>query len=133
MSRRCLIVTAARPAATGAPDWRRFAMVADYYRQAGLETVGLCLAPEDARGAARAAILRGRVDAPAFAAPDEGDAAAVALEARYGFDVVHAPDSSLGRTTVFLEPDRSRRVGGLRMERADLARTSRRSRRGRSA
>lgn len=90
MSLRCLIVTDARPAESGAPRWRRFAMVADYYREAGLETVGLCLAPDGERDAARAGILRARVDAPAFAAPESAAAAAASLEARFGFDVVHA-------------------------------------------
>lgn len=102
MSFRCLIVTDAAPARTGAPDWRRFATVAGHYREMGVETVGLCLAGEEARSVAGAGLLREQVDEPAFAAPEDAGAAAVALDARFGFDVVHAlaGDASLGSPRV---------------------------------
>ncbi|MEM7546306.1 MAG: hypothetical protein AAF367_12275 [Pseudomonadota bacterium] len=86
--RRCLIVSGAEPSATGAPDWRRFRMLAEHYRLSGLEVTALILRADPA-GATAAAHLRASADRSAFASPDQAGAATRALDLRHNFDVIH--------------------------------------------
>lgn len=87
-ARRCLVIAAARPSKSGAPPWRRFLMLVQYYRSLGMEVGGLILA-DDPLDAAAAARLRSVAVPAAVAKTVDAPAALAYLDRRHDFDVVH--------------------------------------------
>ena len=89
MSRRCLIVTSARPSATGAADWRRVVDLAAFHRQSGFEVAALCLDDGAGRAADAYAHLARIAERPAFALIDDAEDAVAELQRRYCYAIHH--------------------------------------------
>ncbi|MEL7463688.1 MAG: hypothetical protein AAFN79_06455 [Pseudomonadota bacterium] len=91
MTRRCLIVSDARPSATGASDWRRIVELATFHREAGFEVTALCLDDGVGRAAdGEACAHLARIAAnPAFARAEDAADAIGDLHRRFAFSIHH--------------------------------------------
>lgn len=95
MTAQCLLITDASPAASGAPEWRRFLALAEHYRTAGYQTYGLLVLDRDV-SAAEIRWLRRATDQCGVCSDLEAATAVNALSQRYGFTVAHAASARLG-------------------------------------